>query len=98
MVPDRLDDIVGTGKNIIIPEAKNGIAVPVQEIGAAGIMCQPVALVVLATVNLDDQLSFETGKVNDVGAHTMLTAEMDTKSVAAKTAPQPFLRFRHIPS
>mgnify|MGYP001249389119 CR=1 FL=1 len=61
-------------------------------------MRQPIGLIVLATVNLDEQLSLETGEVNDVGSHAMLTAKMGTKSVAAKTAPQPFLRFGHIPS
>jgi len=96
VIPDRLNHLVGASEHIVVPEAKYGIAIPIQKGRSAIITRQSFWLVVLTAINLNNELPFETSKVDDVGTDAVLPAEMNAKPVTAKPAPESFLGFRHI--
>jgi hypothetical protein len=84
MAPDRLDDIIRPCEDVVVPEPQDIVTVSVQELRATGIVRQPLRFIVLTAIDLDNELSFQAGKVDDVRSDTMLAAKVTAESVRAK--------------
>jgi hypothetical protein len=90
ILADRLDDAIGVGQHVVVPEAKNAITVPLDDRGWRGIACG----IVLPAVQLDSQSGGTTCEVGDVGIDLKLTDEfLPLKPAGAEVGPEAFFGF-----
>jgi len=98
MTPDRFHHIIGARKHIVVPETKHRVAIAVQKNRSATVTRQSLRLVVLPSIDFDDEPSFEARKIDYVRTNTMLAPKVAAEPVATQAAPEPLLRLRHIAS
>jgi hypothetical protein len=82
VVDDHLNNAIDVFQNIIVPEAKNGPALPPQEAVAALVQGR---LAVLPAIGLDGQTDRDAGEVYNVRRNWMLPAEIATQLPAAQS-------------
>ena len=92
-MPDRFDDLVGALEHVVVPESQDLEALRPQP-------CIPRFIVagalVLAAVDLDDELSIQADEVDDVMTDRMLAAESGIADLlSSQTVPEPLLRVGH---
>ncbi len=81
---DGVVDAFGVGQHLIVPEAEDAVALGFEEPGSRRRVES-----VLAAVELDHQMLFETYEIDDVGTDGMLAAEFDAVQLTrAQQAPE----------
>ena len=93
-LPDRVNDALDIAKHIVVPEPQHAIAFLGQELTASVIGCR---VCMLATINFNDDATFETDKVCDIWADRMLPPEsMAIDLTLTKMTPEMSLGVGHV--
>jgi hypothetical protein len=84
-VENHREDAVDVAQDVVVPEAKHGVAVPLEKGGAGSVGFWRV----LPSVSFHDQHPLGAEKVGDVGADRGLAAELEAGELAvAEVAPK----------
>ena len=96
-VGDGYSDAVRVAQNVGVPEAQDSEPLAPQEIRSADLSFRLV--VVLAAIDLDNQLGIVTDEIGDVASNRHLTSESAAIQLpSTEHAPQFGLRGRHLAS
>jgi len=80
-------DAFGVGQHLVVPEAEDAVALGYEEVGPGGRVEG-----VLAAIELDDQMKFETDEVDDIRSDAMLATELGAIELSrAQMAPKRLL-------
>jgi len=89
MICNQLEDAVGVKEGVGVPEPEHLVAVLGEDRGSARIILDHIVVSVLATIELDDEVSLATGKVGDEGADGLLPDEPEAEEPSiAQAGPE----------
>jgi hypothetical protein len=87
-----LHDLFGSQQHIMVPKPNDTPSITLQPFGASVVVS---VLEVLAPIQFDDELAFQTREIGEVGTDRMLTPEFATEQPSvAQPIPEPLLRVR----
>ncbi len=94
---DALQNWLGLGQHLVVPEADDAISATLKPLRSLSIVFYLLGM--LSTVDLDDQPGSMGDKIHDVWAHGLLAAEfLAGEPAGAEVFPQASLGVGHVPT